>query len=52
VEEFAMLSEIVASRVAFAFSPATPALSEEDIVMGKRLSAASDPCGAKLHGAT
>lgn len=29
-----MLSEIVASRVAFALSPATPALSEEEIVMG------------------
>jgi hypothetical protein len=28
-----MLSEIDARRVAFAFSPATPALSEEDIVM-------------------
>jgi hypothetical protein len=33
VLEFAMLSEIEASRVAFAFSPATPALSEEEIVM-------------------
>ena len=44
-----MLSEIAASRVAFAFRPATPALSEEEIVMGKRLSAASNPAGPKLH---
>jgi hypothetical protein len=33
VEEFAMLSEIVASRVAFAFRPAKPAFSEEEIVI-------------------
>ena len=29
-----MLSEIEASRVALAWSPATPALSEEEMVMG------------------
>jgi hypothetical protein len=38
-----MLSEIDASLEALAFNPATPAASEEEIVMGKRLSAASDP---------
>jgi hypothetical protein len=43
------LSEIDASRVAFAFKPATPALSEEEIVMEKRLSAASDLVWPKLH---
>jgi hypothetical protein len=34
VEEFAMLSEMVARRLALAFNPATPALSEEEIVIG------------------
>jgi hypothetical protein len=33
VAELAMLSEMVASRFAFAFSPATPAFSEEEIVI-------------------
>jgi hypothetical protein len=40
VPEFAILSEIVASRVAFAARPATPAFKEEEIVI-LRLSAAS-----------
>ena len=31
VEAFAILSEMVDRRLAFAFSPATPAFSEEDI---------------------
>jgi hypothetical protein len=48
VDEFAILSEIVARRVAFAFKPATPALSEEEIVMGKRLSDALSPYDATL----
>jgi hypothetical protein len=34
VEEFAMLSEIVARRLALAASPATLAFKEEEIVIG------------------
>jgi hypothetical protein len=41
VDAFAILSEIAASRVAFAARAATPALSEEEIVIEIRLSAAS-----------
>jgi hypothetical protein len=33
VEEFAMLSAMVARRLALAASPATPAFSEEEMVM-------------------
>jgi len=33
VEEFAILSEMVANLLAFAANPATPALSEEEIVI-------------------
>jgi hypothetical protein len=33
VDELAMLSEIVARRVAFTFRPITPAFSEEEMVI-------------------
>ena len=41
VAEFAMLSDIVAKRLAFAASPATLAFNEEEIVMNKPFNAAT-----------
>jgi len=42
-----MLSEIVAKRAALTFSPVTPALSEDEIVI-VRLSAAINPIAANI----
>jgi hypothetical protein len=48
VEEFAMLSAIVASLFAFAFKPATPAFSEEEIVIDSAF-LQLDLCGLTLR---
>jgi hypothetical protein len=46
-----MLSAIVARRVALAFKPATPAFSEEEMVIGWHLSALATSIAANLHPA-